>query len=214
MLVGFFVGFVVARVVLGRKSYQLGQAAAYASVESQLAANLAATQHTAQAVNVQVTQRESLPDGRGSDGYSGLNRSVEQSPYSQVDGRAVRLLRQADSDCSVGYRSDGAGTQLADNLHRDQLDSGLPGVRTGWGDGSRVSLRRSPQLGDRPRESHLLVSGGDVFGVHGDPTGDRHISYTEHNYDDASAAYYDDANDDAQSNDNDPGTNDKSRRGG
>jgi hypothetical protein len=54
LLAGLVIGFVLGRVLLGRKQFALGQASAYASVEASLVASLAATQQTAQAVNVSI----------------------------------------------------------------------------------------------------------------------------------------------------------------
>jgi hypothetical protein len=112
LLLGFFVGFVLARVLLGRKQWALGQAAAYASVEASLVSKMAATQTAAQQVKVSVGNGYSLPDRSESSelalDHRGLQHGVGalrrkaiddvERPISGVPARPGVALRPGLSD--------------------------------------------------------------------------------------------------------------------
>ncbi len=77
-IAGLLIGFFIARAGLGRKQHEMGRAAAYAAVESSLAAHLAATQNTAQTVIVS--------NGRNNDHHDNESTGEFTSPGSISHG--------------------------------------------------------------------------------------------------------------------------------
>ncbi len=179
-LSGLLIGLVVARVLLRRKSYDLGKAAAFASVQAELVATLSASQQTHQAVNVSVARdlsnteadrgllaRELRPDLRG---------SVYNERLGASSGDYGRRLESADVSVErldSGVRSHEVGRV---DVYRDSHVGERPGLGRGVPGGYGPELRDPAGVSATDLsvdERGLLPRNGS--NVYDDPIGDDHF---------------------------------------